>query len=258
MTSRLERFLAAGAVATLAIACGSRLRVDTNRMRTVESIAVVTFVGNRVVQPPSHPGQIDPPLPSDPSLATSERIFATGIPEFLDALRRTERFRVVDPATVLAAEAYRAFPFLSGTNASQAQLAEHWRLVQPQDGEKIAALLREIDADAALITFWRFTLDYELRGVGVESASPRAHLRAWLVDRSGTVVADDEIDVRSDQRIALHQQRYDGRSLPPLYTDPIETCAVRLVADLSNARAQGREAAPTGTPESTPDAGAAP
>ena len=143
----------------------------------------------------------------------------------------------------LGAVAYAAFPKLSGVNAGTASLAEGWRLVTPEDGVKIAALLDELGADAALLTYWRFSLDPHTQGLGVDTAFPRTYMRAWLVDRTGKVIAEDEFDVQADQLIAVFGDRYDARVLAGLYSDPIETCAVRLVADLSNARTDARDAA---------------
>lgn len=223
----------------VAMSCAPRLKVDGARMRPIESIAAVTFVANRTVKAPAT-GNLDA-MPTDPTMSTAEQVFALGIPVFMDALQRTERFVFIENEVVLAAESYLAFPVLTGANANTAQLAAGWRYVTPQDDEKIAALLKEIDADAALITYWRFSLDTHTRGPGGEIATPRAHMRAWLVGRDGKIVADDELDVTSDEIIAVYSQRYDGRVLPPLFLDPIETIAVRLVADLSNARAKARE-----------------
>lgn len=222
------------------VSCAPRMRFDAGRMMRVETIAPVTFIGNRVVRPPVRLGGVAPPMPSEPTLATSERIFVHGIPAFVEALRQGERFQVIDPQAVLGAEAYNDFPRLSGINAGAAQLAEGWRLVTPDDGKKIGRLLAELDADAALLTYWRFSLEPHTEGIGVDTAYPRVHMRAWLVDREGKVIADDELNVRADELIAVHNARYDGRALVSMYNDAIETCAVRLVADLSNARADAR------------------
>lgn len=246
------------------LSCAPRMRFDASRMLKVESIAPVTFIGNRVVRPPVRLGGVAPQLPTEPTMATSERIFEHGIPAFVQALRSGDRFEVVDPQEVLAADAYRDFPRLSGVNAGAAQLAEGWRLVTPEDGKKIGRLLEEVDADAALLTYWRFSLEPHTEGIGVDTAYPRTHMRAWLVDREGKVIADDEFDVRADGLIAVYNQRYDGRALASMYNDAIETCAVRLVADLSNARTDARadarknrekheaQAAPSATPLEPP------
>ena len=240
--------------AALLASCAPRLRVDHERLRPIESIAPVTFIANRIVRPPLRAGQALPPMPNDPTLATAERIFALGVPAFFDALTQTERFEIVPSEKVLAAESYGKFPRLSGVNAGTAQLASGgWRLVTPDDGEKIAALLEEIDADAALITYWRFTLDPNMQGIGVDTAFPHAHMRAWLIGRDGKVIADDEFDVQADSLVGIHNQRYDGRSAAGMFSDPIETCAVRLVADLSNARSDARKKKSSGeAPEHPP------
>lgn len=238
---RVAAFLITSLGLVAATGCGPRLKVDAARMKPIETIAAVTFVANRTVKAPTT-GGLDA-SPSDPTMSTAEQVFALGIPAFMDAMQRTERFAFVDNETVLAATAYREFPVLTGSNAGNAQLAAGWRYVTPQDEEKIAALLAEIDADAALITYWRFSLDTQTRGPGGEIATPRAHMRAWLIGRDGKIVADDEFDVVSDEIIAVYSQRYDGRVLPPLYLDPIEIIAVRLMADLSNARSKAREKA---------------
>ena len=273
MTRRLLAMLGA----TLAlVSCAPRARVDAAGILPVKRIAPVTFIGNRVVRPPVRNGQIPPPLPLDPSLTTSASIFHTGVPAFIDAMKRADRFEIVDASTVLAARAYAEFPKLSGVNAGTAQLAEGWRLVTPEDGKKVAALLDEIGADAALLTYWRFSLEPHTEGIGVDTAYPRTYMRAWLIDRTGKVIADDSFDVQADEMIAVYSQRYDARVLSGLFADPIETCAVRLVADLSNARADAREkqekkdkakpkdetpapdASPSASPVATPSPGASP
>ena len=231
--------LLAFAVATM-LSCAPRARVDAAGIRPIEVIAPVTFIANRVVRPPVRNGESAPPLPMDPSLTTATSIFRSGVPAFFDAMTEADRFEIVPQVTVLAAEAYAAFPKLSGVNAGTASLAEGWRLVTPEDGKKIAALLDELGADAALLTYWRFTLDSHTQGIGVDTAFPRIYMRAWLIDRTGKVIAEDEFDVRADNMIAIYGQRYDARVLAGLYSDPIETCAVRLVADLSNARTDAR------------------
>lgn len=237
MTRRLVLFV----LATLVLSCAPRIRVDAAGIRPVEVIAPVTFIANRVVRPPVRMGAAPPPLPLDPSLTTATSIFRHGVPAFIDAMNRADRFRIIDASKVLGARSYGAFPKLSGVNAGTAELAEGWRLVTPDDGKKVAALLDEIGADAALLTYWRFTLESHTEGTGVDTAYPRAYMRAWLIDRNGKVIADDEFDVRADEIIAVYGQRYDARVLAGLFSDPIETCAVRLVADLSNARSDARE-----------------
>lgn len=235
---RAGALVAAGCVA---IACSARMRMDEARMSPIQTIAPISFVGNRSVSPPGGYGELS--SPTDPSISGAADIFEQGIPAFIGALKRTERFTIVPAERVLEADAYERFPKLAGTNAGGAQLPEgEWRFVEPTDGEPIAAVLDEVGADAALITYWRFSLDHNTRGgIGVDTATPRVRLRAWLVDREGKVIADDEIEVLSDQIIGIVRGRYDGRVLTPLFTDSIETAAVRLIADLSNARARGRE-----------------
>lgn len=237
------RRIAAVVVLAALVSCAPRVRVDAEGIRPIETIAPVTFIGNRVVRPPLRVGDVAPPLPVDPALTTAVNIFRHGVPAFFDAMKGADRFHIVDPADVLGAKAYAEFPTLSGVNAGTAALAEGWRLVTPEDGKKVAALLDEIDADAALLTYWRFTLDSHTEGIGVDTAFPRIYMRAWLIDRTGKVIADDEFDVRADQLIAVYGQRYDAHALAGLFADPIETCAVRLVADLSNARTDARKAA---------------
>lgn len=229
------------AAACAAVACAARMRVDEARMSPIQTIAPISFVGNKSVSPPGGYGELS--SPSDPSISGAAAIFQQGIPAFVGALERTERFTIVPPERVLEADAYGRFPKLVGTNAGNAQLAAGgWRFVEPTDGEPITALLEELGADAALITYWFFSLDHNTRGgIGVDTATPRVRLRAWLVDRDGKVIADDEIEVLSDQIIGIVRGRYDGRALTPLFTDSIETAAVRLIADLSNARARGQE-----------------
>lgn len=249
----MRRFAAFACTLVMLVSCVPRMRVDLPRMRRIERIAPVTFVANRVVRPPLRMGDVAPPLPNDPTLTTAASIFKMGVPAFYEALRDGDRFEIVDSATILAASSYDAFPRLSGVNAGTAQLADGWRFVAPEDGRKIARLLDEVHADAALITYWRFTLESHTRGMGVDTAFPRAYMRAWLVDRDGTVIADDAFDVQADQLIAVYNQRYDGRVLAGLFSDPIETCAVRLIADLSNARTDARAAAtPPAAPVPTP------
>ncbi len=229
-----------GALALLfliAAGCAPRIHVDRAGLKPVETIALVTFVANRWVPPPARPGADQF---QDPTASSAADIFAIGVPAFLDAMKRAERFRIVDTRKVLEASAYEAFPVLTGARASAAQLAGGWRFVEPDDGEKIAKLLQEIDADAALLTYWSFSLDSNTRSIGIETASPHTRLRAWLVDRNGKIVADDEIEVRSDEVISIYGSSYDGRVLTPMFVDPIEVCAVRLVADLSNERTKAR------------------
>lgn len=237
------RILAARAAAFALIACagcaGIRMRIDAPRLKKIETIAPVTFVGNRFVRSPASGGE----LPNEPTDATSEMIFESGVPAFFAAVRGADRFKLASAAQVLGSKSYAAFPTaLSGTNANGAQLARGWRYVTPEDGVKIGNLLEEIDADAALITYWRFTLDSAIRGdVGaISTATTRAHVRVWLVDRDGKVVADDELDAPSDDAIGLHNGHYDARSTTPLFDDAITTCAIRMIADFSNARSKAR------------------
>lgn len=237
----MTRRLVLLALAAFVLSCAPRIRVDAAGIRPIEVIAPVTFIANRVVRPPVRMGSQPPPLPLDPSLTTAASIFRHGVPAFIEAMSRADRFRIIEASTVLGAESYKEFPKLSGVNAGTAELAEGWRLVTPEDGKKVAALLDEIGADAALLTYWRFTLESHTEGTGVDTAYPRAYMRAWLIDRNGKVIADDEFDVRADEIIAVYGQRYDARVLAGLFSDPIETCAVRLVADLSNARSDARE-----------------
>ena len=247
----MRRALTAAAVIAGLVSCAPRVRVDAEGIRPIEIIAPVTFIANRVVRPPLHVGDIAPPLPVDPSLTTATNIFRHGVPAFVDAMKGADRFQIIDPQVVLDAKAYAKFPKLSGVNAGTASLAEGWRLVTPEDGKKVAALLDELGADAALLTYWRFTLEPHTEGIGVDTAFPRTYMRAWLIDRTGKVIVDDEFDVRADQMIAVYGQRYDAHALAGLYADPIETCAIRLVADLSNARNDARKAAKDALP--TPD-----
>lgn len=235
-------FAIVAAVAGL-VSCAPRVRVDAEGIRPIETIAPVTFIANRVVRPPIRVGDVAPPLPVDPSLTTATNIFRQGVPAFVEAMKSADRFVIIDPQAVLDAKAYEKFPKLSGVNAGTASLAEGWRLVTPEDGKKVAALLDELGADAALLTYWRFTLEPHTEGIGVDTAFPRTYMRAWLIDRTGKVIADDEFDVRADQMIAVYGQRYDAGALAGLFADPIETCAIRLVADLSNARSDARKAA---------------
>ena len=224
-------------IAVLLLGCASmRMRTNPQRLRHIETIVPVTFVGNHYV--PSD----DIFAATEQNDATAEMIFTGGVPAFLEALKGTERFKVVDPSRVLAAKSYAAFPSaFAGLNSSGVQLAFGWRYVRPEDAEKIRNLLEEVDADAALLTYWRFSLDNRTRGdVGVQSATTRAHLRAWLVDRDGQIVADDEIDVPSDESLPMQSGHYDARFATPLFDDAITTCAVRMVADFANARAKAR------------------
>lgn len=244
MTRRVLLGMAVAAV----LSCAPRVRVDAAGIRPVQIIAPVTFIANRVVRPPVRNGEAAPPLPMDPSLTTAVSIFREGIPAFFGAMKAGDRFEIVDSSRVLGAASYRAFPKLSGVSAGTASLADGWRLVTPEDGKKIAALLDELGADAALLTYWRFSLETHTEGLGVDTAFPRTYMRAWLVDRTGKVIAEDEFDVRADELIAVYGQRYDARQLAGLFSDPIETCAVRLVADLSNARTDARDAAAKATP----------
>ncbi|HVO30469.1 MAG TPA: hypothetical protein VMV18_07025 [bacterium] len=234
-----------GAIVTCAALLGScagvRMRVDPEHLRHVETIAPVGFVANHFVLPPTSVSGDSTAVP-EPTDATGAMILADGIRTFLGALRSSERFKVFLPDQVLRAKSYGQFPILSASNTTGAQLPDGaWRYVTPQDGEKVANLLEEIDADAGLIAWWRFTLDAQASGdVGLQTATPRAHLRAWLIGRDGTVVFDDEIEVAGDDAVPLYNGRYESARVPIVFDDVIATCAVRLAVDLSNARAKAR------------------
>ena len=190
---------------------------------------------------------VAPPIPGGlfpvaASLADADSIFEKGVPVFVEAIRHTERFRVVDPALVQAASTYRRFPVLHGREASLAQLGPGWRAVQPGDGTLIADLLSEVKADAALLTSWRFDLQNQavVGDLTESTATPRVTLRVWVVDRNGHLIADLDEEVDGDDVVPLHSTGYDKERVPPTYLTPIEACAVRLVAQLSNARAAAR------------------
>lgn len=195
-------------------------------------------MANREVTPPAG---VSGAGVTDPTQATAAMIFADGVPAFLGAAGRSERFHFIPPEKVFAAPTYSEFPTLDGANARAAMLAEGgWRMVQPEDGARIARVLDELHADAGLVTYWHFSLDLNAQGFGVDNANPRAQLRAWLVGRDGKVIADDEASVLGDDLIAMHDGHYDARQLVPLYLDPIERCANKLIVDLSNARSKAR------------------
>lgn len=235
------RALAAVLLAGATSGCPAmRMRVDTVRIRKVETIAPIAFVGNHFIPAPANTsGDVifDPSAPTD---ATAALVFQSGVKTFLSAVRGTGRFHFFLPDVVLSAKTYAAFPELTGANANGAQLAEGgWRYVSPEDGEKIANLLEEVDADAALLTYWHFSLDAAATGsVGIETATPRVRLRAWVIDRDGKVVFDDEVEATTNETIALHDGRYEARDAGVLFDEPITTCAVRMVVDMSNARAK--------------------
>jgi hypothetical protein len=147
---------------------------------------------------------------TDPTQATAAMIFTDGVSAFLGAAARSERFHFVPPEKVFASPTYSEFPALDGANARAAMLAEGgWRMVQPEDGARIAHVLDELHADAALVTYWHFSLDLNAQGFGVDNANPRAQVRAWLVGRDGKVIADDEANVLGDDLIAIHWGVYE-------------------------------------------------
>ena len=229
-------------VAILLAGCASiRMRVDSERLKKIETIAPLTFVANRVVLPPGGGDGFLPSMQAETTETTAQMIFTPGIPAFLQAVRSAERFKVTDPERVVSSKSYAAFPTsFNGVNPNTVQLARGWRYARPEDAEKIRNLLEEVDADAALVTYWKFSLDKRSQDAGLETATTRAHLRAWLIDRDGKVIADDEIDVPTDEALPIHNGHYDAPSATPLFEDAITTCAVRMVADFSNARSKAR------------------
>lgn len=234
----MRRALAAAATALLLTGC-STVRVDNSRIKAVEKIALVSFVANHWVLPPASDNAF---AQSELISATGAQVLAQGIPVFMDSMRGTERFQLLSNEQVLGAKSYGQFPFLTATNASGAQLpAGGWRYVTPDDGEKVANLLEEVDADGGLITWWSFTFDPMMNGdIGIALATSHVRLRAWLISRDGRKIFDDEIDVPSDESIPIYNGRYDAGAAPRLFLSPMNTAAIRLTADLSNARAKAR------------------
>jgi len=218
------------------------MRVDNERIAKIRTVAPFTFRSNRAVLPPV---SSELSSTSDPWLLAGDAVLRSGIPGFVKALENAERFKLVEPDRVLHAKSYAAFPAaLSGMEATNSLLAPGgWRHVMANEAEPIANVLEEIDADAALITYWRFSLDMGATGpVGaMETATAHAHLRAWLVGRDGAIAMDDEIDTPSQEPLPIRNGRYDRAEIAPAFDDIMITCAVRLAADISNAQSRAKE-----------------